>query len=95
MMKSIGIKKCDYSSFNFLLFLAINFLVYKLVSRLSGSLYLMSTTIKKISQGKIIPYFSGNVEFLDISNSFNQLLVGMRAARTSIKNKFRRVWSKN
>jgi hypothetical protein len=38
----------------------------------------MSTTIKKISQGKIIPYFSGNVEFLDISNSFNQLLVGMK-----------------
>jgi hypothetical protein len=37
----------------------------------------MSTTIKKISQGKIIrnPTFSGNVEFLDISNSFNQLLV--------------------
>jgi hypothetical protein len=35
----------------------------------------MSTTIKKISQGKIIrnPTFSGNVEFLDISNSFNQL----------------------
>jgi hypothetical protein len=51
-MKSIGIKKCDYSSFNS--FLAINFiLVYKLVSRLSGSLYLMSTTIKKISQGKL------------------------------------------
>jgi hypothetical protein len=79
-MKSIGIKKCDYSSFNSFTFLAINFvLVYKLVSRLSGSLYLMSTTIK-ISQGKIIrnPTFSGNVEFLDISNSFNQLLVGMK-----------------
>jgi hypothetical protein len=64
-MKSIGIKKCDYSSFNSFTFLAINFvLVYKLVSRLSD-LYLMSTTIKKISQGKIIrnPTFSGNVEF--------------------------------
>jgi hypothetical protein len=54
MMKSIGIKKCDYSSFNSFTFLVINFiLVYKLVSRLSGSLYLMSTTIKKISQGKL------------------------------------------
>jgi hypothetical protein len=39
----------------------------------------MSTTIKKISQGKIRnPTFSGNVEFLDISNSFNQLLLGMK-----------------
>jgi signal transduction histidine kinase/CheY-like chemotaxis protein len=64
-----------------LLFLAISFiLLFKLVSQLSGSLYLMSTTIKKISQGKIIrnPTFSGNVEFLGISNSFNQLLAGMK-----------------
>ncbi|MGO4821643.1 MULTISPECIES: response regulator [unclassified Flavobacterium] len=40
----------------------------------------MSTTIRKISQGKIInnPTFSGNIEFLDISNSFSQLLVGMK-----------------
>jgi hypothetical protein len=39
----------------------------------------MSTTIKN-NKGKIIrnPTFSGNVEFLDISNSFNQLLVGMK-----------------
>jgi signal transduction histidine kinase/DNA-binding response OmpR family regulator len=64
-----------------LLFLTITFiLLYKLVNQLSGSLYLMSTTIKKISQGKIIrnPTFSGNIEFLDISNSFNQLLAGMK-----------------
>jgi hypothetical protein len=77
-MKSIGIKKCDYSSFNSFTFLAINFvLVYKLVSRLSGSLS-MSTTIKDITRKNYTkPYFSGN-EFLDISNSFNQLLVGMK-----------------
>jgi signal transduction histidine kinase/DNA-binding response OmpR family regulator len=64
-----------------LLFLVITFiLLYKLVNQLSGSLYLMSTTIKKISEGKIIrnPTFSGNIEFQDISDSFNQLLVGMK-----------------
>jgi hypothetical protein len=53
MMKSIGIKKCDYSSFNFFTFSSNKLvLVYKLVSRLSGS-HLMSTTIKKISQEKL------------------------------------------
>ncbi|NGY37032.1 response regulator [Flavobacterium sp. XN-5] len=64
-----------------LLFLAITFiLLYKLVNQLSGSLYLMSTTIRKISEGKIIrnPTFSGNIEFQNISDSFNQLLVGMK-----------------
>jgi signal transduction histidine kinase/DNA-binding response OmpR family regulator len=64
-----------------LLFIALTFfLLYKLVSQLSGSLFLMSTTIRKISQGKIIlnPTFSGNTEFLDISNSFSQLLEGMK-----------------
>jgi hypothetical protein len=39
----------------------------------------MSTTIKDITRKNYTkPYFSGNVEFLDISNSFNQLLVGMK-----------------
>lgn len=64
-----------------LLFLTItSILLYKLINKLSGSLYLISTTIKKISQGKIIknPSFSGNSEFVDISNSFNQLLCGMK-----------------
>ena len=64
-----------------LLFLTITFLLlYKLVNQLSGSLIFISTTIKKISQGKIIGYptFSGNSEFMDISTSFNQLLEGMK-----------------
>lgn len=64
-----------------LLFLAITFiLLYRLVNRLSRSLNSISTTIKKISQGKIIrnPTFSGNSELFDISKSFDQLLVGMR-----------------
>ncbi|SDW52598.1 response regulator [Flavobacterium degerlachei] len=64
-----------------LLFLIVTFvLLFKLVNRLSGSLKLMSSTIKKISQGKIIrnPTFSGNSEFVDISNSFSQLLDGMK-----------------
>lgn len=63
------------------LFLIITFvLLYNLVNRLLRSLHIISTTIKKISQGKIIqkPIFSGNAEFIDISNSFNQLLDGMR-----------------
>ncbi|UQD56941.1 response regulator [Flavobacterium sp. K5-23] len=63
------------------LFLIITFfLLYKLVNNLSKSLNFISTTIKKISQGKIIgnPVFSGNSEFVDISNSFNQLLQGMK-----------------
>jgi hypothetical protein len=79
-MKSIGIKKCDYSSFNSFTFLAINFvLVYKLVSRLSGSLSNVNDYKKDITRKNYTkPYFSGNVEFLDISNSFNQLLVGMK-----------------
>tara|TARA_R110000868_G_scaffold27909_3_gene105237 strand:+ start:17331 stop:21386 length:4056 start_codon:yes stop_codon:yes gene_type:complete len=64
-----------------LLFLTITFvLLYKLVNQLSGSLNIMSNTIKKISQGKIIrnPTFFGNSEFVDISNSFSQLLDGMK-----------------
>jgi predicted nuclease of restriction endonuclease-like (RecB) superfamily len=45
----------------------------------------MSTTIKRYHKENYTkPYFSGNVEFLDISNSFNQLR-NERAARTSIK----------
>ncbi|MBC7846214.1 MAG: response regulator [Flavobacterium sp.] len=64
-----------------LLFLSISLILfYKLVKQLSGSLLFISTTIKKISEGKIIknPIFSGNSEFMDISNSFNQLLDGMK-----------------
>jgi hypothetical protein len=63
-MKSIGIKKCDYSSFNSFTFSSNKLvLVYKLVSRLSGSLSNVND-YKKISQGKIIRNpFSGNVEF--------------------------------
>ena len=67
--------------FILVLFLIVTFvLVFKLFNRLSGSLNLVSTTIKKISQGKIIrnPSFSGNSEFVDISHSFSQLLEGMK-----------------
>jgi hypothetical protein len=73
MMKNIGIKNVIILVSILFTFLAINFvLVYKLVSRLSGS-HLMSTTIKDITRKNYTkPYFSGNVEFLDISNSFNQ-----------------------
>jgi hypothetical protein len=57
----------------------------------------MSTTIKRYHKENYTkPYFSGNVEFLDISNSFNQLLVGMKEQlELASKNKFRRVWNKN
>lgn len=63
------------------LFLIVTiFLLYKLIKNLSSSLHFLSTSIKKISQGEIIenPDFSGNSEFIDINNSFNQLLNGIK-----------------
>jgi hypothetical protein len=64
MKKALALRNVILVSI-FFTFLAINFiLVYKLVSRLSGSLYLMSTTIKNITRKNYTkPYFSGNVEF--------------------------------
>jgi hypothetical protein len=79
MKKSIGIKKCDYSSFNSFTFLVINFiLVYKLVDYLDLSN--VNDYKKDITRKNYTKPFSGNVEFLDISNSFNQLLVGMKSS---------------
>ena len=55
-------------------------LLYKLVKNLSLSLNMIANSIKKISQGKIIKNRSlrGNSEFLDINNSFIQLLSGIK-----------------
>lgn len=64
-----------------LLFLAITFIsLYILVNNLSKSLNVISSTVKKISQGKIIrnPTIYGNSEFVEISNSFDQLLDGIK-----------------
>lgn len=79
--KSIALRNVVLLISMLLIFLAITFvLLYKLVNNLSHSLHIISTTIKKISQGKIIrnPDFAGNSEFQDISNSFFQLLSGMK-----------------
>jgi hypothetical protein len=64
MMKSIGIKKCDYSSFNFFTFSSNKLvLVYKLVSRLSGSSSNVNDYKKDITR-KIIR----NPTFLEMLN---------------------------
>ena len=79
--KSIALRKVILLISMLLIFLAITFvLLFRLVNNLSNSLHIISTTIKKISQGKIIrnPAFAGNSEFEDISNSFHQLLTGMK-----------------
>jgi CheY-like chemotaxis protein/signal transduction histidine kinase/methyl-accepting chemotaxis protein len=63
------------------IFLLITFfLLYKLINNLSASLREITTSVRKVSQGKIIGNrsFSGNSEFIDINNSFNQLLSGIR-----------------
>jgi signal transduction histidine kinase/DNA-binding response OmpR family regulator len=64
-----------------LLFIVLTFLLlFRMVNRLSSYLITLSTTIRKVSEGKIIrnPNISGNKEFVDISNSFTQLLDGMK-----------------
>ena len=55
-------------------------LFYKLIYNLSTSLTKIASTIKKISEGKIIgdPKFSGNSNFTTINTYFNQLLDGTR-----------------
>jgi CheY-like chemotaxis protein/methyl-accepting chemotaxis protein len=62
------------------LFLLVTFfLIYKLINNLSTSLHSITSSIKKLSLGEIIEKsaFSGNAEFVAISNSFNQLLAAI------------------
>lgn len=64
-----------------LIFLLVTtILFYKIIINLSNSLNKIATTLKKVSEGKIIgdPSFSGNSELSKIENSFNQILSGIR-----------------
>lgn len=63
------------------LFLVLTvFLIYILIKRLSKSLKLISSSIERISVGEIIQdqHISGSTEFIQINQSFNDLLVAKR-----------------
>ena len=74
-LKSIIVLISVLSLFLFLTFI----LLYKLINHLSTSLRSIAESIKKISLGEIIEKstFSGNSEFIRISNSFNELLAAI------------------
>ncbi|MGG7037126.1 MAG: response regulator [Flavobacterium sp.] len=68
------------STILFLFLLTAFYFIFRLIKRLSLSLSIIATSIKKISLGEMIEDqdISGNTEFIQISNSFNDLLAAKR-----------------